>query len=406
MSQILEGIPFNEIREAHLNSLIILRIPEDSALEYKLELNIESDTMKRELCKDLSSFANSQGGLILFGVNEEKGFPISINGIKYEDTIKTKLYQIISSGISPRIQEIPERIVHLENGNKIVILRIEPDGYLHQVKYGDNRYYKRVGTITIPMESADIEMFFRQFNRSSSQVSRQEEVQQAIDKYHNMLKGKEYFKGVDDKAICTICIIPEVSSFNLDLSHLPDNFVLLFPPIYSLGWNSELTGNSFFVFSKLQAEEVPHAVTEITAFGEILAYNSSVLSNMYSNHISSGTAGFIPSIAYEREIVNSAYKYFNSLKQLGVSPPFYLDISTLNVKGYYLYTDPKRTIHSSRIYSKEDIHPRIVRIPNDKAYASPQALAKEIRPIFDFIWREFGYEKSYNYDNNGDWIIE
>ena len=71
-----------------------------------------------------------------------------------------------------------------------------------------------------------------------------------------------------------------------------------------------------------------------------------------------------------------------------------------------MYTDPKRTIHSSRIYSKEDIHPRIVRIPNDKAYASPQALAKEIRPIFDFIWREFGYEKSYNYDNNGDWIIE
>jgi len=298
---------------------------------------MESDSMKRELCKDLSSFANSQGAYILFGINENKGIPISVDGIQYDDMIKTKLYQIISSGISPRMQEISEQVVPLGNGNKALILKIEPDGNLHQVKYGDNRFYKRIGTITIPMESADVEMFVHRSGRFSGQISRQDEVKQNIDNYYAALKSKEYFKGVDGKAICTICIIPEVSSFKLDLSHLPDDFITSFPPIYSYGWNNEITGNSRFTFSKLQEEKVPHAVTEVTAFGEVRAYNSSVLSDSYSSSkFPEGVTGFIPSIAYEREIINSTHQYLNSLKLFGVNPPFYIYIC-IHIERQWLF---------------------------------------------------------------------
>ena len=123
MSQILDGIRFQEIREAQLNSLILLQVAEDYALEYKSELNMESDTLKRELCKDLSSFANSQGGYILFGIGENNGIPISLDGIQYDDAVKTRLYQVISSGISPRMQIIPEQVVSLSNGKQVLILK-------------------------------------------------------------------------------------------------------------------------------------------------------------------------------------------------------------------------------------------------------------------------------------------
>jgi hypothetical protein len=87
-----------------------------------------------------------------------------------------------------------------------------------------------------------------------------------------------------------------------------------------------------------------------------------------------------------------------------VNPPFYVDAAILNAKGYFMYTDPGRMIHRSRIYSEEDIRPSMVHIINDTAFSNRQALAKEIRPIFDFIWREFGFERSYNYNDEDEWI--
>jgi hypothetical protein len=167
MSQVLDAINLDEIEEQQLNSLVSLRIKESPNLEYKSELNIASDTEKRELCKDLSALANSQGGYILFGIKEANGDPSSIDGIQYDDTIGTRLRQVITTGISPRMQKIRDKLVLLENGNKVLILKIEPDGYLHQVKYGDNRYHRREGTITITMESADVETFFHRVGQTS-----------------------------------------------------------------------------------------------------------------------------------------------------------------------------------------------------------------------------------------------
>jgi len=78
----------------------------------------------------------------------------------------------------------------------------------------------------------------------------------------------------------------------------------------------------------------------------------------------------------------------------------------LNANGYFMYTDPGRMIRKSKIYSGDDIRPHMVHILNETAFSSQQALAKEIRPIFDFIWREFGFERSYNYNDKEDWIEE
>jgi len=399
MSQVLDAISLDEIEEQQLSSLLSLRIKESPNLEYKLELNMTSDKEKRELCKDLSALANSQGGYILFGIKETNGYPTSIEGIRYDDSIGTRLRQVIASGISHRMQNIGEKSVSLKNGNKVLILKIEPDGYLHQVKYGDNRYYKREGTITLTMESADVETFFRKVGQASGL----DESARFVEKYYLSLKSKNYFRGVDGKAICTIAIIPDVPSYKLDLSYLPKNFITLFQPIDCSTWNWEITGHSIFTYGKLAEEKVPHAVTEVTAFGEVKAFNSILLDDRYfPTKLPKGASGYIPSIAYEKEIINSTHMYLSSLKTLGVNPPYYIYAAILNANGYIMYRDPGE-IHRSRIYQGEDIRPEVVRISSETAFGSWQSLAKEIRPLFDFIWREFGFEGSYNYGDEG-WI--
>lgn len=96
---------------------------------------------------------------MFFGIGETNGIPTSVPGIQFSDAEKQQLFQILTSGISPRVQNLLDREVPLRNGLKVHILKIEPDGYLHRVKYDDNRYYKRTGTIIISMESSDVETF-------------------------------------------------------------------------------------------------------------------------------------------------------------------------------------------------------------------------------------------------------
>ena len=400
MSQILDGIPFHDMAEDHLNSLVLLRVAENARLEYKMELKTSSDKDKRELCKDVSALANSQGGYILFGISESNGTPSGIPGIQFDDTFKQQLFQILMSGISPRIQRLNERVVPLKNGYKVLVLKLEPDGYLHQVKYDDNRYYKRAGTITIAMESSDVETFFR----SSGPSTRKEEVEDINDIYCAALKSKKYFKGVEGKGICALTVIPEVSSIKLDMSALPSNFNILFRPLYCSGWGSEITGRSRFTYGRGTDDKVPYAVTEVTDMGEVKAYNSFMLENRHWDmQLPEQCSGYIPSIAYERELVAAFHLYLTSLKELGVSGPFFCHVALLNIRGYVMYTDPMLMVSGGRIFQQDDIRPGLCHIPNEKGYATIKDMAKSLRPIFDFIWREFGYERSYNFSESGEW---
>jgi hypothetical protein len=244
-------------------------------------------------------------------------------------------------------------------------------------------------------------------------VTRKEEVQKIIDEYYAALKSKKYFKGIEGKGICALAIIPEVSSIKLDLSNLPSNFVTLFQPIYCSGLSSEITGRSRFTFGRLPkgyfgsegTDHVPYAATEVTELGEVKAYNSSMLENRNGEHkLLKYCVGYVPNVAYEREIIIAFHRYLTSLKELGVSVPFFIHTAMLNVNGYIMGIDPM--LSGGRIFQDEDIRPPLHRISNDRYFATKQEVAKTLRPMFDYIWREFGYDRSVNYSEADEWISE
>ena len=313
------------------------------------------------------------------------------------------MYQILTSGISPRIQSIVDVNVPLRSGKHVLILNVKPDGYLHQVKYEDNRYYKRTGTITVSMDSSDVETFFK----STGPSTRKDKADKFINDYYAELRSNTYFKGIEGKAICTICIVPEVASYKLDLSNIPENFTHLFQPIYCSGWDSEVTGRSRFTFDERRDEGVVYAVTEVTQLGELIAYNSSLLESRYGrDRLPEGCAGYVPSVAYEREIIIATHRYLNSLKELGVTPPFFVDTALINVSGYILWVDAFRRCESGRIFQQDDVLPEVVHIANETQFKSREDVAQILCPAFDFVWREFGFKRSYNYTEAGDWQPE
>ncbi|PCJ54621.1 MAG: hypothetical protein COA79_21805 [Planctomycetota bacterium] len=400
MTQLLDGIPLQDITEDQLNSLLLLKIPESAQIEYKSEIKMGSDKDKRELCKDVSALANSQGGYLFFGISETNDIPSDIPGITFNDTTSQQLFQIIMSGITPRIQSLVDHVINLKNGLQVLVLKIEHDGYLHQVKYNDNRFYKRVGTITITMESSDVESFVK----STSTNTRQEDVQETIDTYYGTLKEKKYFKGIEGKGICALTIIPEVSSIKLDIGNLPGDFNSSFPPIYCSGWGSEITGHSKFTFGKRKIDIAPYTVTEVNDLGEVKAFNTFIFEDKNNTQLPEKCVGNVPSIAFEREIITSFHKYLTSLKEFGVTGSFFIHTVLLNIQGYMMYVGPKYMIDNQRILEVEDIRPPFIQIPSGTNISTQHDVAKIIRPMFDYIWREFGFERSYNYSSEDDWV--
>ena len=58
----IEKADFDAIDEEDLNELIEAQVPEGLRIEYKQREYGKSDSDKKELLKDISAFANSQGG--------------------------------------------------------------------------------------------------------------------------------------------------------------------------------------------------------------------------------------------------------------------------------------------------------------------------------------------------------
>jgi predicted HTH transcriptional regulator len=82
----------------YIQSLIDNEIKESLNLDYKRELN-----NNKEIAKDVSSFANTNSGKIIYGVDEKDGLPNSINWIDSKD-VKEKIECVILDHIQPEIK--------------------------------------------------------------------------------------------------------------------------------------------------------------------------------------------------------------------------------------------------------------------------------------------------------------
>lgn len=152
-------------KEIDLANLIKNKICEDTNLDYKRPEFSKGD-FDKELAKDVSAMANSDGGIIIYGINEEEHFPKEIMWISEEKGYQERIEQIISSKIFKKIETTKVKKVFSDDGTKFVIIIDVPKSDIapHQV-HEDNvqrRYYKRDGSITRQMEEYEIaDLFFK-----------------------------------------------------------------------------------------------------------------------------------------------------------------------------------------------------------------------------------------------------
>lgn len=151
----------------YLNSLIENEIEENLNLEYKAAMAIDKVPSKTiELSKDISSFANSDGGVIIYGIKEvgnKEHFSIELDPINKKQFPKEWIEQIINDKIRPRINHLKIHPVTISENEVVYVIEISKSDTAHQAD--DKRYYKRYNFQSIPMHDYEIRDIL---NRSKS----------------------------------------------------------------------------------------------------------------------------------------------------------------------------------------------------------------------------------------------
>ncbi len=154
--------------ESDLQKFIDLKISENINLEYKREVHLKKPNDKKELCKDVSAFSNSQGGQIIIGLEEVEdkkngSIPGKLNPI-FDLSIKEDIQKILLDGIKPLLDFRILSVKASSEGEYIIIEIPKSLRGLHMVTLGGlNKYYKRYDFESRPMNPYEIEDSYKQY---------------------------------------------------------------------------------------------------------------------------------------------------------------------------------------------------------------------------------------------------
>ena len=154
------------LSESELVKFLNRRVPESTGvIDYKLELSggKGKDRETTELLKDVSAFANAEGGHLLIGMNEpasDTAGETALVGIDAGDQVATQIEQQCAACIDPRIPGLLVRSIALENGKSAVIVHVPPSpSRPHMVAYEPTKvrtFYIRHSETAQPMKSSEV----------------------------------------------------------------------------------------------------------------------------------------------------------------------------------------------------------------------------------------------------------
>ena len=153
-----------------VHRLVTQKEPESIFLDYKETIATNSRSEKREIAKDVSSFANERGGVVLYGIPEERGnddpVPVDVSdiGMAPVSGLSQVVEDILVGALMPRLPELRVREVPLVNPpNEVVYLVWHPESWEapHMIHaYGKHQYYKRGNFRAVLMEEGEVERLY------------------------------------------------------------------------------------------------------------------------------------------------------------------------------------------------------------------------------------------------------
>ena len=148
-----------------IKTLIKNEAEESVHLDFKATGSLSKDDRKKsEIAKDVSAFANSDGGIIVYGIEERDHKAYALSYIDGNTYTKEWLEQVIQDNIQQRIEELKIFPIR-DNGDitkSIYIVKIPRSSKAPHMS-ADKCYYKRNNFRSVKMEEYEVrDLFYRE----------------------------------------------------------------------------------------------------------------------------------------------------------------------------------------------------------------------------------------------------
>ena len=386
----------NEIikrEKQYLQSLVDNGQIETKKLEVKSGLPGTKREEKIEFLADVSSFANTIGGELIYGVLQDKntGKLDKVKGIEVEnvDEEVQRLESMIRDGLQPRIPVKEIFPIPWENSKIVLIIRIPKSmiGPHRVISGGHDKFYARNSNGKYPMDVDELRISFN-FSQSIKEKIKNFHLDRIAQLRANVTPVP-FYEG--PKLI--MHFIPLNSFLSLeeyDLSYYYRHPEQLHP-VRAHAWHSQYNLDGIISFYRPSGDAESHTYVQLYRDGiiETVTILNGSEKNFYISRL-------------ERELVNDLNYYLNVQKKIGVQPDIFFFLTLSGVKGFKIPSAPFESFPGEI----HEIDRDVLDLPEVVVSQFDINSGKFLRSLFNLLWNACGYPESPNYDREGNWKLE
>lgn len=378
----------DQLNADDIKRLVQNQVKETKALDYKRELKLGQDKERKEFLFDITSMFNTEGGCLIYGIEESKddkdqntGTPASITGIPIDnyDKLSQQIEDIVKGNTEPSITNIALNHIDVDGQSVLVIGISKGLGLPAMVTFNEtNKFYRRRNSGKYAVDVYELNQMFMQNQvlKESAEKFRHER----IEKVRNL----NVFPTLDNTASLFIQIIPFsfLNDQTLDFTNVESmNITITMRPMYASSWDKMFNLDGFATFATSYSQKI-NGYDQIFRNGIYEVYTSLIFEQIEHE-------GKKVNCLYGSDFIPDTLEQINSgltvLNKFQIEPPFLICISIHNVLG--------GAIKGSRGYSRQFMTENIV-LPPIVLPTFETDLHTQLKPIFDILWQSVGYSNS------------
>lgn len=382
---------FDSINEDYIQKLVTNGIGEGYELEFKRTYPSQSEQDKSEFLKDVTAFANSFGGDLIYGIMDIEGTASSclpITDISH-DSLKQRLESIIRSGVEPKIIGLQMKEVSCVAGGYLLFIRI-PKSW-----HGPHRVI-RTGKFHARNSSGVYEMGVEQLRAAflGSDI---------LEKKIADFRGSRNARIIDGGTVsgmgqCVLHIVPlSFGSSVIDIRKVHQSG-FDFAPI-SGGYQEGLFNFDGYIVSGSAAkiDQRRRGYTQIFRNGSIEAVQGS----MVRVDSRGGPSELIlEHYKIARDVIFSIRRYIEALSRLEIGGPYAIMLSLLNIYKTKMILNNEWSYNGTALDRDNLIFDPILY----ETSALGDGWEDSLKPIYDAWWNAYGYEYCHTlWDEAGRW---
>ncbi len=378
---------FDDLNEADLQQLLGKKVSGCKTVEYKECLPGDTIESQKEFLAEVTSFANTAGGCLIYGIKEENGTLVALPGLpgKDPDCEILRLEKLLRDHIQPRCQGITIRTIEMTSAAPVLLLHI-PESWSkpHVVNFqGHWRFYARNSIGKYSLSITELKSAFLTTAGLGERI-------------------RSFHCGRLSKLACgdapvPLAAKPKTAFHLIPYSAFESGSLLSFSSIEDI-WSIPLMHAStssyrynldgLVVYNEKGLDGCSEGYTQVFRKGIIESVNV----NLFG---SSSEGPYLPNVKFEMDITSFLNACLAFYKRSSVQMPAALFVSLVGVQDCKLAThqqpDPWHD-YAHRIDRDSLLLPEVI-IENLAVNS-----AAVLKPIFNAAWNSLGWERLYECD--------